>query len=195
MWNKMTVMQEKEGVERQNSNKGFEKNEPARIVERFSVFLDSTACPYLKLAGPSSSRPTRKNQSSSKLRLFRKRKQKSQLGLTGMGNVEVMASDYKRHKEIWITCLLQRPFPMYSIASYNLAKACSRPDHLLVWVTVWLFRGDSGDTSFERDQEAAGERSCIRFAHSQLWNVYWTAATVKVESRLQPPQFVPSLNC
>ena len=58
----MTVMQEKEGVERQNSNKGFEKNEPARIVERFSVFLDSTACPYLKLAGPSSSRPTRKNQ-------------------------------------------------------------------------------------------------------------------------------------
>ena len=67
MWNKMTVMQEKEGVERQNSNKGFEKNEPARIVERFSVFLDSTACPYLKLASL-----TRKNQSSSWLRQLRK---------------------------------------------------------------------------------------------------------------------------
>ena len=59
MWHNM--IEEKEGVERPNSEKGFEKNEHACIVERVSVVSDSTASPYLKLASL-----TRKNQSSSK---------------------------------------------------------------------------------------------------------------------------------
>ena len=49
------------------SKKGFEKNEHAYNVEGVSWVSDSTARPYLKVAGP-----TWKIQSSSKLRQFRK---------------------------------------------------------------------------------------------------------------------------
>ena len=57
----------KSRVEMQYSKKGFEKNEHACIVEGvlgFRIFLPVL---YLKVAGP-----TRKIQSSSKLRQFRK---------------------------------------------------------------------------------------------------------------------------
>ena len=60
MWNKM--MEEKAGAERQNSKKGFEKNEQACSVEGVFVVSDPSARPYLKVAGQ-----TRKIQSSSKL--------------------------------------------------------------------------------------------------------------------------------
>ena len=59
------MVKEKAGVEKQNSKKGFEKNEHACIVEGvlgFRIFLPDW---YLKVAGL-----TRKIQSSSKLRQF-----------------------------------------------------------------------------------------------------------------------------
>ena len=56
------MMGKKAGVEKQNSKKGFEKNEHTCSVEGVFVFSDPTARPYLKLVGP-----TRKIQSSSKL--------------------------------------------------------------------------------------------------------------------------------
>ena len=65
MWNMM--MEEKAGAERQNSEKGFEKNEHACSVEGvlgFRIFL-----PVWYLKAPSQ---TRKIQSSSKLRQFQK---------------------------------------------------------------------------------------------------------------------------
>ena len=49
MWNKM--MEEKAGVERQNSNKGFEKKEHACRVEGVFLVLEWTASPHLKVAG------------------------------------------------------------------------------------------------------------------------------------------------
>ena len=74
------MVEEKAGVEKQNSKKGFEKNEHACIVEGvlgFRIFLPVW---YLKVAGPS-----RKIQSLSKLRQFRKRRAEildTPLGLT-----------------------------------------------------------------------------------------------------------------
>ena len=61
------MVEEKAGVEKENSKTGFEKNEHAYIVEGVSWVSDSTAHPYLKVAGPA-----RKIQSSSKLRQVRK---------------------------------------------------------------------------------------------------------------------------
>ena len=61
------MVEEKAGVKMQNSKKEFEKNEHAYIVEgvlEFRIFLPVR---YLKVAGP-----TRKIQSSSKLRQFQK---------------------------------------------------------------------------------------------------------------------------
>ena len=46
-WNK--IMEENAGVERQNSKKGFEKNEHACSVEGVFVVLDLSASPDLKL--------------------------------------------------------------------------------------------------------------------------------------------------
>ena len=60
MRNKM--MEEKAGVERQNSKKGFEKNGHVCSVEGVFMVLDPSASQYLKLAGQ-----TQKNQSLSKL--------------------------------------------------------------------------------------------------------------------------------
>ena len=80
------MVEEKAGVEKQNSEKGFEKNEHASDVVGtfgFRIFLPVR---YLKAAGP-----TRKIQSSSKLRQFRKRRAEipdTPLGLTGIGNHE-----------------------------------------------------------------------------------------------------------
>ena len=81
------MVEEKEGVEKQNSEKGFEKNGHAwdvvgidRIVG-FRIFLPVL---YLKAGGP-----TRKIQSSSKLRQFRKWRAEipdMPLGLTGRAN-------------------------------------------------------------------------------------------------------------
>ena len=77
------MVEEKAGVEKQNSEKGFEKNEHASDVVGtfgFRIFLPVR---YLKAAGP-----TRKIQSSSKLRQFRKRRAEipdTPLGLTGIG--------------------------------------------------------------------------------------------------------------
>ena len=77
------MVEEKAGVKKQNSKKGFEKNEHACIVEGvlgFRIFLPVL---YLKVAGQ-----TRKIQSSSKLREVRKGKAEildKQLGLTGIG--------------------------------------------------------------------------------------------------------------
>ena len=77
------MVEEKAGVEMQNSKKRFEKNEHACIVEGvlgFRIFLPVW---YLKVAGP-----TRKIQSLSKLRQFRKRRAEipdTPLGLTGIG--------------------------------------------------------------------------------------------------------------
>ena len=45
------IVEEKAEVEKQNSKKGFEKNETACSVEGVLWVLDSTACPYLKVAG------------------------------------------------------------------------------------------------------------------------------------------------
>ena len=56
------MMEEKAGAERQNSEKGFKKNEHACSVEGVFVVSDPTARLYLKLAGP-----TQKIQSLSKL--------------------------------------------------------------------------------------------------------------------------------
>ena len=64
------MVEEKAEVDKQNSKKKIKKNEHACIVEGVSWVSDSTARPYLKVAGPS--RPTRKFQSSSKLRQSRK---------------------------------------------------------------------------------------------------------------------------
>ena len=64
------MVEEKAGVEKQNSQKGFEKNqkiEHACSVEGVLWVSDSAARPYLKVASP-----TQKIQSSSKLRQFRK---------------------------------------------------------------------------------------------------------------------------
>ena len=61
------MVEENVGVEKQNSKKGFEKNEHACIVEGVLGFLIFLPVLYLKVAGP-----TRKIQSSSKLRQFRK---------------------------------------------------------------------------------------------------------------------------
>ena len=80
------MVEEKAGVEKQNSEKGFEKNDNACSVVGtfgFRIFLPVR---YLKAAGP-----TRKIQSSSKLRQFRKRRAEipdTPLGLTGIGNYE-----------------------------------------------------------------------------------------------------------
>ena len=49
MWNKMM-----EGVERQNSNKGFEKNEHACSMEGVFVVLYWSACLCLKVVGQTS---------------------------------------------------------------------------------------------------------------------------------------------
>ena len=60
------MVEEKAGVEKLNSKKGFKKNENACLVEGvlgFQIFLPVL---YLKVAGQ-----TRKIQSSSKLRQFR----------------------------------------------------------------------------------------------------------------------------
>ena len=86
------MVEEKAGVEKQNSKKGFEKNEHACIVEGvlgFRIFLPVL---YLKVAGP-----TRKIQSSSKLRQFQRWQAEfpdSQLGLTGRGNANVLVLIY-----------------------------------------------------------------------------------------------------
>ena len=61
------MVEEKEGVEKQNYNKGFEKNEHAGSVEGVLCVSDWTASPYLKVSGL-----TRKIRSSSKLRQARK---------------------------------------------------------------------------------------------------------------------------
>ena len=50
MWNK--TIEEKAGIEGQNSKKGFLKNEHACSVEGVFVVSDPSARPYLKLAGP-----------------------------------------------------------------------------------------------------------------------------------------------
>ena len=57
----------KSGVEKQNSKKGFEKNEHACIVLGVFVVSDLSARQYLKVPGLS-----RKIQSTSKLRQVRK---------------------------------------------------------------------------------------------------------------------------
>ena len=72
-------MEEKAGIKKQKSKKGFEKNEHACSVDSVEgIFLvtvsDSTARPFLKLAGL-----TKTNQSSSKLRQFKSDKQKSRV--------------------------------------------------------------------------------------------------------------------
>ena len=46
------MMEEKAGVRKKNSKRNFEKNEHACSVEGVFVVSDSTARPYLKLAGP-----------------------------------------------------------------------------------------------------------------------------------------------
>ena len=56
------MMEEKEGVKRQNSKKGSEMSEHACIVEGVFVILNSTASQYSTLAGQ-----TWKNQSFPKL--------------------------------------------------------------------------------------------------------------------------------
>ena len=61
------MMEEKEGVKKQNSKKGFEKNEHACIVEGFFADSDSTAHPSLKLTSS-----TKTYQSFSKFQQFRK---------------------------------------------------------------------------------------------------------------------------
>ena len=87
------MVEEKAGVKMQNSKKEFEKNEHAYIVEgvlEFRIFLPVR---YLKVAGP-----TRKIQSSSKLRQFQKWRaeiQDTPLGLTGIGR-QMLAKSYKR---------------------------------------------------------------------------------------------------
>ena len=58
-------MEERALVEKQNSKKGFEKNEHACCVEGAFEVLDCTARPYLKVAGL-----TCKIQSLSKVRQF-----------------------------------------------------------------------------------------------------------------------------
>ena len=58
MWNQM--MEENEGFKKQNSKKGFEKNQHACSMEDFFVVSDFTARQYLTLAGL-----TWTNQSSS----------------------------------------------------------------------------------------------------------------------------------
>ena len=81
------MVKKKAGVKKQNSEKGFEKNEHASDVVGtfgFRIFLPVR---YLKAAGP-----TRKIQSSSKLRQFRKRRAEipdTPLGLTGIGKQNV----------------------------------------------------------------------------------------------------------
>ena len=45
-------MTEKAGFKKQNSKRGFEKNEHAWSVEGVFFVSNSPACPYLKLAGP-----------------------------------------------------------------------------------------------------------------------------------------------
>ena len=92
------MVEEKVGVDKQNSKKGFEKNENAYIVEGVSWVSDSTACLYLKVAGP-----TWKIQSLSKLtgRQVRKWKaeiQDTQLGLTGIGNHSITWSLFQAIK-------------------------------------------------------------------------------------------------
>ena len=52
------MVEEKAGVEKQNSKKGIEKNEHACSVEGNLLVSDSTARPYLMVVGP-----TRKIQS------------------------------------------------------------------------------------------------------------------------------------
>ena len=85
------MVEEKAGVEKQNSEKGFEKNEHASDVVGtfgFRIFLPVR---YLKAAGP-----TRKIQSSSKLRQFRKRRAEipdTPLGLTGIGRAKFCVQD------------------------------------------------------------------------------------------------------
>ena len=59
-WNTWNKMMEEGGVDRQNSKKGFEKNEHACRVEGIFLVSDSTVRPYSKLAGP-----TRKIQTES----------------------------------------------------------------------------------------------------------------------------------
>ena len=61
------MLEQKAGVEKQNSKKKLEDNEHACIMEGVSWVLDSPARPYLKVACL-----TRKIQSSSKLQQFRK---------------------------------------------------------------------------------------------------------------------------
>ena len=75
------MVEEKAGVEKQNSKKGFEKNEHAYIVEGVSWVSDSTASPYLRQL-------VRLGKSWSKLRLVWKWKAEildTLLGLTGIG--------------------------------------------------------------------------------------------------------------
>ena len=55
------MVEEKAGVEKQNSKKGYQKNELDWSVEGVLWDLDWSACQYLKVAGP-----TWKIQSSSK---------------------------------------------------------------------------------------------------------------------------------
>ena len=80
MQNKMT--DEKEGVKKQNSKKGFEENEHVCSVKAIFRVSDSTARWFLKLAVP-----TQTNQNSCKLLQFRKLQAEisdTSQGLTGM---------------------------------------------------------------------------------------------------------------
>ena len=90
------MVEETAGVEKQNSWKGFKMSEHACSMEGVFWVSDSTASPYLKVAGP-----TRKIQSLSKLWQFRKWRAEIQnilLGLTGMGTLEnsILSVDFLR---------------------------------------------------------------------------------------------------
>ena len=94
MLNKM--MEEKAGVKRHNSKKGFEKNAHACNVEGVFVVSDPSARQYLKVASP-----TRKIQSSSKLQPDLKWKSEipdtllgSLIGIVKIQNVQLQISPY-----------------------------------------------------------------------------------------------------
>ena len=72
LWNTGKMVEEKAGVQKQNSKNGIEKMSmpAASSVESFFLILDSTAVPYLKLAF---STRTNQNSSTAKLRQFRHR--------------------------------------------------------------------------------------------------------------------------
>ena len=93
------MVEEKARVEKQNSEKGFEKNKHASDVEGIVGFRIFLPVRYLKAADP-----TRKIQSSSKLGQFRKWRAEipdTPLGLTGIGKTIMMSHLKKSSAEVF----------------------------------------------------------------------------------------------